>query len=312
MIGYDRLGSNGRMGNQLFQYAALRGIAEHHGYDWCIPPEDTPNQSNYGMHEAFNIPEKNVGYINPNVTMQSIYSDQTIRMMNPGVKTVQETSYGFDKELFDNFEDNTNLDGYLQSYKYFENIREQLLEDLTFKDDILEPCKEFVSEYEKLIFLHVRRGDATRTEKHREMFPMPTWEFYEEALSHFDDDTYVFVTSDDVEWCQEQEFFADDRFLIRDTVELYDHKHRDGDGIHVQSCVPHTDMCLMSLCQGGILSRSTFSWWGAYLIKNPTQPIVAPKPFQYYKPAYGIESHTVDESFLIPDNWVTVSKGIRG
>ena len=32
MIGYDRLGTNGRFGNQLFQYAALRGFADHHGY----------------------------------------------------------------------------------------------------------------------------------------------------------------------------------------------------------------------------------------------------------------------------------------
>ena len=35
MIGYDRLGSNGQLGNQMFQYAALRGIASYHGYEWC-------------------------------------------------------------------------------------------------------------------------------------------------------------------------------------------------------------------------------------------------------------------------------------
>ena len=32
MIGYNRLGVNGRFGNQLFQYASLRGIAAKHGY----------------------------------------------------------------------------------------------------------------------------------------------------------------------------------------------------------------------------------------------------------------------------------------
>ena len=40
MIGYNRLGINGRLGNQMFEYAALRGIAAKHGYDWCIPPKD--------------------------------------------------------------------------------------------------------------------------------------------------------------------------------------------------------------------------------------------------------------------------------
>ena len=42
MIGYDRLGTNGRLGNQMFQYAALRGIAANNNLEFCIPPEDTP------------------------------------------------------------------------------------------------------------------------------------------------------------------------------------------------------------------------------------------------------------------------------
>ena len=32
MIGYNTLGTNGRLGNQMFQYASLRGIADKHGY----------------------------------------------------------------------------------------------------------------------------------------------------------------------------------------------------------------------------------------------------------------------------------------
>ena len=37
MIGMNALGSNGRLGNQMFQYAALVGIAKNLGYDYCIP-----------------------------------------------------------------------------------------------------------------------------------------------------------------------------------------------------------------------------------------------------------------------------------
>ena len=37
MIGYNHLGKNGRLGNQMFQYAALRGIAVKKGYDFLIP-----------------------------------------------------------------------------------------------------------------------------------------------------------------------------------------------------------------------------------------------------------------------------------
>ena len=37
MIGMNALGQNGRLGNQMFQYAALVGIAKNLGYDHCIP-----------------------------------------------------------------------------------------------------------------------------------------------------------------------------------------------------------------------------------------------------------------------------------
>ena len=36
-IGMNNLGRNGRLGNQMFQYAALVGIAKQCGYDFRIP-----------------------------------------------------------------------------------------------------------------------------------------------------------------------------------------------------------------------------------------------------------------------------------
>ena len=41
MIGHNHIGKNGRFGNQMFQYAATRGIAAARGYDFIIP--DGPN-----------------------------------------------------------------------------------------------------------------------------------------------------------------------------------------------------------------------------------------------------------------------------
>ena len=38
MIGFNRLGLLGRLGNQMFQYAALRGIAAKNGHNWMMPP----------------------------------------------------------------------------------------------------------------------------------------------------------------------------------------------------------------------------------------------------------------------------------
>ena len=67
MIGYNRLGINGRLANQMFQYASLRGIAAKHGYEWCIPPRDmeTNHMAEYLLMDGFKLPHlKNIGFVN--------------------------------------------------------------------------------------------------------------------------------------------------------------------------------------------------------------------------------------------------------
>ena len=64
-ISYNRLGSNGRLGNQMFQYSGFRGIASHKGYDWLIPPEDADSTCNYGLFDCFkmtNVSVENKGF----------------------------------------------------------------------------------------------------------------------------------------------------------------------------------------------------------------------------------------------------------
>lgn len=300
MIGYDRLGTNGRFGNQLFQFAALRGIAAHHGYDWCIPPDEHQTFANYGIHHAFaleSMTEKNIGFINSNVSFGQLYSFEDLKFYNPNVKNVTEKCFKFDEDLFYNFEDNANLDGYLQTEKYFKHIEDDLKKDLRFKDEILKPCEEFISQFDKIVFLHVRRCDAVGREDY---YCAITLDYYKKALEYFDDDAYVFVCSDDVEWCLKQEFFNSDRFLINTNVETYDTIALEGDGKYRKSPIPYTDLCLMSLCSGGIIPISTFGWWGAWLQKDPNKIIVAPKNW------FGPKLSNNDISDLIPNEWIKI------
>lgn len=301
MIGYDRLGTNGRFGNQLFQYAALRGIAAHHGYDWCIPPDSHETYANYGMHHPFNLvnmTEENVSFVNQNVSPQAMFSFDHLKQLNPQTKNVTESCYNFDEDLFNNFEDGTNLDGYLQTDKYFKHIRKELLQDLSFKPEVLEPCNEFISNFESIHFLHVRRGDNVGREDH---YSMMTFDYYKRALELFPEDSYVLVCSDDPEWCSEQEFFDNERFLINTDVPEYDHLCLEGDGGTRKSKVPYTDLCLMSLCDGAVLSSSTLGWWGAWLQKGRTQPIVVPE--HWYGPVLEAVNDCRD---LYPEDWTVI------
>ena len=277
MIGYNRLGINGRFGNQLFQYAGLRGIAAKHGYEFCIP-EDGTRTANYGMHHPFKLKHlKHIGEVSG--------------------PTRDEAHFHFDDDLFENFQDGCNLDGYLQSDKYFEHIEDEIREDFEFIDDILNPCKELIDQFDgNIIFLHVRRGDNVGREH---LHPVLPFSYYENALLHFPDDVNVFVATDDVAWCKEQEFFQGDRFLLNENVERYEHKCMEGDGQYRNSSIPYTDLCLMSLCNGAIISPSSLSWWGAWLQTKKERPTVAPDP--WFGPGLAEGNDTKD---LIPDDWI--------
>lgn len=281
MLGFNNIGRMGRLGNQMFQYAALKGIAAHRGFDYTIPSYDPNLQiDNYGLLEAFELTtNRNVAWL---------------RNQN----AVQERHYHFDEELFNTCPDGLNICGFFQSEKYFKHVEEDLRKDFVFRSEWLEPCKEFMSEFEgqEVAFLHVRRGDPNLADKRgfkwayvniQDQHPVQPLEYYEEALKRFPEDMPIMVFSDAIDWCKEQEFFAPDRFMFSEPEHVYE----DG------ALVPYVDLCLMSLCDHAIIANSSMSWWGAWLISNPNKKVIAPK--MWFGPAYADK----DTKDLIPTEW---------
>ena len=259
MIGYNHLGKNGRFGNQMFQYAALKGIAKKNGYEFCIPPG--PRQE-YDFEDEENQHKLLMAFKMPNV--------KEVNMFAAPYK--KEASSNFDKDLFENCEDNVNLYGFFQSEKYFKHIEDEIREDFTFVDDILNPCKEAFGS-DEMVGLHIRRSDYLQKQDYH---PLCTQEYYKEALSKFSDTIPVVIVSDDPAWCAKQELFAPDRFLISES----------NDNL--------VDMCILSLCKYHIIANSSFSWWGAWLANS--ERVIAPKV--WYGPAANI-----DESDIVPETW---------
>ena len=279
-ISYNQLGSNGRLGNQMFQYAGLRGIAANRGFDWVIPIPESYGDSNYGLFDCFimsSVKEENFGFLNK--------------------QSVQTGQFHFSLDFFNNCADNVNLHDYFQSEKYFLNISDIIRRDFVFKDNILEPCKEIVGELNNPIFLHVRRGDYLNSQH---AHPVCSVGYYQRALSHFDSDSQVLVFSDDIEWCRQQELFQDDRFMLSEYQELYSQTCATNDG-RQNALIPYFDLCMMSLCDGGIVANSSMSWWGAWLIENPTSRIIAPNPW------FGPQYKDYDMGDLLPESWIEVA-----
>ena len=282
-VSFNGLGNEGRLGNQMFQYASVRGIAANIGSDWTIPSDATDKFDNYGLFDCFKLThckDKNKG--------ETSFDTLTYRDMH------------FNEKIFNYDEGDINLSGNFQSERYFENISDELREDFTFIKGYLDPCQEYIDSLggrDNVIFLHVRRGSPNLTGRRGEKWsyqqvqqyhPLCKKEYYLEALKEFPEDKKVVVVSDTIDWCKEQEWLKGDRFLFSDSS--YE-EFSDG------ASVPYVDLCLMTLCGGGIIANSSLSWWGAWL-QNDTGKIVVPDP--WFGPAY---AH-YNMKDLIPERWV--------
>jgi hypothetical protein len=263
MLAFNHLGHLGRLGNQMFQYASLRGIAARRGYDFGIPPSKFEDEwRSHQLFEVFDLPN---------------LSRSNIKYLDGGNAPVaQERFFHFDQLLFDQCPNDVSLFGFFQSEKYFKHIENSILEDFTFRDHILEPCKEIAEGFDNPVSLHVRRTDyLTNSANHHNLDLI----YYEEALKHFDG-RQVIVFSDDPEWCQEQELFSDDRFLVSES----------GDNT--------IDLCLMTLCTDHIVANSSFSWWGAWLAKS--EKVIAPSKW------FGPNNNDKETKDLIPETWTVI------
>ena len=247
----------------MFQYASLRGIAARRGYDFGIPPSKFEDEwRSHQLFEVFDLPH---------------LPRQNVKYLDGGNAPVaQEKFFHFDQLLFDQCPNDVSLFGFFQSEKYFKHIEESIKEDFTFREHILEPCKEIAEGFENPVSLHVRRTDyLTNNANHHNL----DLSYYEEALKHFDD-RQVIVFSDDPEWCKEQSLFSDDRFLVSESE---DNK---------------IDLCLMTFCTSHIIANSSFSWWGAWL--SGSYNVVAPLQW------FGKDNKDKNTKDVIPESWVRI------
>ena len=188
MIGLNYLGKMGQLGNQMFQYAALKGIAAKHNYKTIIPSHNEVivdalgNKLRIELFDAFDIPmgPMDVGYI-------------------PHERNVQEPHYHFSQELLDNCPDNVSLVGYFQSEKYFKHIEDDIRKLFGPKEDALSCWASTQHLFDNPIALHIRRGDFLINSVHHHNLSM---KYYEEALNQFDSDRQVIIFSDDTDWCK--------------------------------------------------------------------------------------------------------------
>jgi len=268
MITFHKLGELGRLGNQLFQYAALKGLGLRNGYDVVIPNPQTMNwHGQTCLLDQFNIEsayldDENISQI------QYMYSEPNWNKYDP---------------TFFEIPDGSTIEGFFQSTFYFEGFEEQIKKELTPKSELVEQNREFINKIKsenegyEIVSVHVRRGDNMtngQTGLIQAFEPGGMYEqYFNNAKKVFEGKKVKFLVftggqrfnednSTDVEWCKN--FFNGDEFLFSEGQPQID------------------DFCRIMLCDHNILSHaSSFGWWAAYVNSNPNKIVVAP---EYYHP----------------------------
>ena len=249
MISFDFLAAPGQLGNQMFKYAALRGIAKNNNYDFLVPPSKYFLEKNKYLNKFY---RKLTGYGYQNHLLFEYFQMTTVPKSNIKFSKFKESqkpfNHMFDEELFNNCQDNTQLNGFYQSPKYFKNIEEIIRKDFKFKKKISSKGNKIFKDFEPTCSIHIRRGDYLTNPNH---FALNLNYFYE-AIELVDRNSKFAVFTDDLNWFKSIELFKKKEFIL--FSELTN-----------KSTI--LDLYLMSLCKSHIISNSTFSWWGAWLSK---------------------------------------------
>jgi hypothetical protein len=252
---------NGRLGNNLFQIATIASIANQLGVEFMVP----------GLTHA--------GHRGDITVDLSIFDYKfNIGKLEYPIE-YNESSFEYTKI---EGTDNLNISGFFQSWKYFEDIKDLLL------NKYFKPSTEIsniLSEYyisENSLGISVRRGDYLMLQHNHCVLSI---DYYQNAINKYFQNNIdqIYIFSDDIEWCKSV-FGLDVNYVI------------DNVG---------TQLFLMTKMKHLILSNSTFAWWGAYLNQN-NGTIIAPSPWfgpanlhhdtsDLYYPSWNIESHNINE-----------------
>ena len=276
---------SGRLGNQLFMYAAAEALRQKRGrkekilindYDvnstgWMtnqLKEYDLPNveyeSSDYHMKIKKLVPQMLIlrGYMDIVLPRKYLQKYEIEKKMQPffnlfGLMLCQN---GYIKQKEMSFCEDIILLGYFQSEKYFHEIRSDLLNrfDLSKKLKHYPLIDKICSKNSVCITVKVESNAGNKN------YGVCGRDYWIKAINYVTKkvvDPVFFLCSDDVDYVIKNELFD----LSRYEVICQPQGYSANDTLYV-----------MSLCKHFIISNSSYSWWAQYLSTNQEKIVIAP------------------------------------
>lgn len=240
----------GGLGNQMFQYAFYK---KHSRYEktyldisFFENECDVATVQELGLFSAFKYTESNIQNEHEGL---SLYLEK------------EDAKYDVNALC----ERNKLFEGYWQTYRYFEDITDEIRQAFEFVDTNDRRFNDFIQsvDLDNYVSVHVRRGDYLKVPHY--YGNICTIDYYKKSIDfvkqHDSECSFIFL-SDDIEWVKDN--LKEDKAIYISSEMFDDYQN-------------WYDMCIMSHCKHNIVANSSFSWWGAWLNKNPDKIVVAPQ-----------------------------------
>lgn len=176
------------------------------------------------------------------------------------------------------------LNGYWQTERYFVGAAARIREDFQFTHPEDPVNQNWLSQIEatESVSMHIRRTDFVQ-QYNWGIHP----DYYFQAIQHLRNQLnhpQFFIFSDDLNWAREHFRGTDFHFVEGNT-----------------GARSFRDMQLMQACKHQIIANSTFSWWGAWLNRNPNKIVIAPDCWQ--PEMQGTRN-------IVPESWIQLPSGM--
>ena len=243
---------NGGLGNQLFQYAAARGLAVLNNSDVCLLIES------YKTFKLFPFLLDKLEL--PIIIKDNIVNDpnrESLYILREGLPAKSLLPY-----FTDRYKDSSVLlEGYWQDPRYFDGIK-----DLLYKEIIKTPLHNDRVD----CAIHIRRNDRL-DEKTQKIYGVFAPDYYRYAVAMMEDVSggnieHYSIYTDDVQWASE----------YRDYI-IY-----NGKPTTIKHTGPIYDLIDLACCDHFIIPNSSFSWWSAWLSKkNLNKKVICPDKWAF-------------------------------
>lgn len=275
----------GRLGNQLFQYAFIYAAAKKLNTSFYLDksienfipgkyfttqrdflsPLDTLVFSIKGYKNLFTIHSKKAFY---KILERLLFNNRKII-----IDSKENPS-----EALSKIKNDCIFEGYFQSEQYFFNLQDDIKTLFTIKDTYKQEFKTvftLLPKAAKYVTIHIRRTDYISLN-----IALDT-EYYHKAIKsiHNEGNYYIFI-SDDINFVKNEFDYLKNKYVS---------EHNE-----------ITDLQFLMSADVCILSNSTFSWWGAWLNNKQNKTIYAPKYF------LGWQQKKESPVNIYPNNWIQI------